>query len=78
MPPGTPHLVFTITNSLVQGKHFYHWSTMDLSIWSIFDIVAFSTPTNSHYLNGSKMLRRMIIDLSIKLQEKYLKDETCI
>jgi hypothetical protein len=59
MRPNTPHMVFTIEDSICRGSHFYSTSTLtDTFAGIVHCLIADNVVTNtSHYASRSLLLR---------------------
>ena len=61
MPPNIPHVVFTVTPSIMVGGHFYRFDTMGTSSIGILDTILYgAVATNSHHENSWEIIRRMM------------------
>jgi hypothetical protein len=56
MPPGTPHIVITISMMMFAGNHFYLWHSMRQMIFSIYDTVILGNLTNDDNDNSWEVL----------------------
>ena len=61
MPPGTLHSVFTTETSVCSGGHFYAWSTMRHTLWSLIHVRVRDQSTNAEHGIWSETLVRIVI-----------------
>lgn len=61
MRPNTPHMVFTIEDSICQGSHFYSTSTLtDTFAGIVHCLIAENVVTNTSHFASRSLLLRMI------------------
>lgn len=61
MRPNTPHMVFTIEDSIVHGSHFYCTSTLtDTFAGIVHCLIAENVVTNTSHFSSRALLLRML------------------
>jgi hypothetical protein len=61
MRPNTPHMVFTIEDSICHGSHFYSTSTLsDTFAGIVHCLIAENVVTNTFHYRSRSLLLRMI------------------
>lgn len=61
MRPNTPHMVFTIEDSICRGSHFYATSTLtDTFAGIVHCLIADNVVTNTSHFSSRALLLRMI------------------